>query len=58
MVVQDAEAYQRLVELADQAEMLAILRAGKAEVDAGRTLPALEALDALAKKHKLTGKKK
>jgi prevent-host-death family protein len=58
MVVQDAAAYQRLVELAEQAEMLAFLREGKAEIDAGRTLPALEALDALAKKYKLTGKKK
>ncbi|OWK43194.1 type II toxin-antitoxin system Phd/YefM family antitoxin [Fimbriiglobus ruber] len=57
MVVQDAAAYQRLVTLAEQAEMYSFLRAGKVEVDAGRTLPALEALDAIAKKHKLTGKK-
>jgi prevent-host-death family protein len=58
MVVQDAAAYQRLVELAEQAEMLAFLQKGKAEIDAGRTKPALEALDMLAKKYKLTGKKK
>jgi prevent-host-death family protein len=58
MVVQDAAAYQRLVELAEQAEMLAFLQKGKVEVDAGRTKPALEALDMLAKKHKLNGKKK
>ena len=58
MVVQDAAAYQRLVELAEQAEMIAFLQKGKAEVDAGRTKPAIEALDMLAKKFKLTGKKK
>jgi prevent-host-death family protein len=58
MVVQDAAAYQRLVELAEQAEMIAFLQKSKAEVDAGRTKPALEALDILAKKYKLTGKKK
>jgi prevent-host-death family protein len=57
-VVQDAAAYQRLVELAQQAEMLAFLQKGKAEIDAGRTKPAVEALDKLAKKYKLTGKKK
>jgi prevent-host-death family protein len=58
MVVQDAAAYQRLVELAAQAEMMAFLQKGKAEIDAGRTKPALEALDKLAKKYKLAGKKK
>ncbi len=57
MVVQDAMAYQRLVELAERAEMIAFLQKGKAEVDAGRTKPALEALDMPAKKFKLTGKK-
>jgi prevent-host-death family protein len=58
MVVQDAAAYQRLVELAEQAEMIAFLKKGKEEVDAGRTKPAIEALDMIAKKHKLSGKKK
>lgn len=58
MVVQDAAAYQQLVELAEQAEMIAFLRKSKKEVDAGRTVPALEALDAIAKKYKLVGKKK
>jgi prevent-host-death family protein len=58
MVVQDAAAYQRLVELAEQAEMLSFLQKSKAEVDAGHTKPAVEALDALAKKYKLGGKKK
>jgi prevent-host-death family protein len=58
LVVQDAAAYQRLLELAEQAEMLALLQKGKAEIDAGRTKPAVEALDKLARKYKLTGKKK
>jgi len=52
-VVQDAESYQRLCELADQAEMMAFLKESKAELDAGRAVPALEALDRLAKKYKL-----
>lgn len=56
-VVLDAEAYQRLAELAERAEMMAFLQASKADVDAGRTVPALEALDKLAKKYKLIGKK-
>ena len=38
--------------------MLAFLQKGEAEIDAGRMKPALEALDMLAKKYKLTGKKK
>jgi prevent-host-death family protein len=58
LVVQDAAAYQRLVELAEKAEMLAFLQKGKAEIDSDRTKPALEALGKLAKKYKLTGKKK
>ncbi len=56
-VVQDAESYQRLTELAERAEMMAFLQESKADVDAGRTVPALKALDKLAKKHKLGGKK-
>ena len=58
MVVQDAESYQRLVELAEQAEMMEFLRKSRDDIDAGRTKPALEALDELAKKHKLKGKAK
>ena len=58
LVVQDAAAYQRLVELAEKAEMLAFLQKGKAEIDARRTKPAVEALDKIARKYKLSGKKK
>ncbi len=57
-VVQDAKSYQRLCELAERAEMMTFLFASKAEVDAVQTVPALEALDKLAKKYKLNGKKK
>jgi prevent-host-death family protein len=53
LVVQDAASYQRLLELAERAEMLEFLRRGREDLDAGRTAPALEALERLAKKHKL-----
>jgi prevent-host-death family protein len=53
LVVQDAASYQRLLELADRAEMMAFLRESRADVEAGRTEPARAALDRLAKKHKL-----
>jgi prevent-host-death family protein len=58
MVVQDAASYQRLVELAEQAEMLDFLRESREDIEAGRTRPALEALDELAKKYKLNRKVK
>jgi prevent-host-death family protein len=53
LVVQDAASYQRLLELAKRAEMMEFLRESRADIDAGRTEPALDALDRLAKKHKL-----
>jgi prevent-host-death family protein len=58
MVVQDAASYQRLLQLAEQAEMIAFLRESRDDIDAGRTKPALEALEQLAKKHKLKPKGK
>lgn len=58
MVVLNAESYQRLLSLAEQAEMIEFLRKSQADVDAGRTKPAMEALEALAKKHKLKPKAK
>jgi len=54
VVVQDAAAYQRLVELAakaDREETIAAIRAGLADAEAGRTKPARKALQALAKKY-------
>ncbi len=58
LVVQDTASYQRLLELAEQAEMMEFLRESRADIEAGRTEPALEALERLAKKHKLKGKGK
>jgi len=54
VVVQDAAAYQKLVEAAaraDREETVAAIRAGLADVDAKRTKPARAALRALAKKY-------
>jgi prevent-host-death family protein len=53
LVVQDATAYQRLLELAQRAELLDFLEENRKDVEAGRTVPAREALEKLAKKHKL-----
>jgi PHD/YefM family antitoxin component YafN of YafNO toxin-antitoxin module len=57
LVVQDAGAYQKLVEAAaksDREETLAAIREGLADVKAGRTKPARAALKALGKKYGIT----
>lgn len=57
VVVQDAAAYQRLVERATQAEReetIAAIREGLADVEAGRTRPARQVLKSLAQKYGLT----
>jgi prevent-host-death family protein len=54
LVVQDAAAYQRLVDQAarvDREQTIAAIRAGLADVEAGRTKPARAALLALARKY-------
>jgi prevent-host-death family protein len=54
VVVQDAVAYQRLVERAakaDRDETVAAIREGLADAEAGRVKPARKALMALAKKY-------
>ena len=56
LVVQDAASYQRLLELAERAEMMEFLRESREDIEAGRTEPAREALERLAKKHKLNRK--
>jgi prevent-host-death family protein len=56
LVVQDAASYQRLLELAERAEMMEFLRESREDIEAGRTEPAAEALERLAEKHKLTRK--
>jgi prevent-host-death family protein len=58
LVVQDTVSYQRLLERAEKAEMMEFLRESREDVEAGRTEPALEALERLAKKHKLKRKNK
>jgi hypothetical protein len=52
IVVQDAAAYQRLMALAEKAEMAEFLREAQADADAGRTVPAREFLESLSKKRK------
>ena len=54
VVIQDAAAYQKLVEAAARAdydETIAAIKAGLADVDAKRTKPARAALKTLAKKY-------
>lgn len=58
LIVQDAGSYQRLLERAEKAEMMEFLRESREDLEAGRTVPAQEALDQLAKKHKLKRKGK
>lgn len=60
VVVQDAAAYQKLVEAAakaDREEAIAAIRQGLADVAAGRTKPARAVVTALAKKHGLRSPK-
>ena len=50
VVIQDAAAYQRLLEQAARAEMVEFLYESKADADAGRTVPAREFLESLGRK--------
>lgn len=56
LVVQDAASYQRLLEQAERAEMAEFLGESRADIEAGRTEDAREALERLAKKHELKRK--
>ena len=49
-VVQDAEAYQRLLDIAAQADAVEGIRQGKEDVKKGRVRPAREALCAFRRK--------
>jgi prevent-host-death family protein len=54
MVVQDAAAYQRLLEraaLAERAEMAAFLKKSRDDIEKRRTLPAKKFLESLGKKN-------
>ncbi len=50
VVIQDAAAYQRLLEQAARAEMVEFLYESNADADAGRTVPAREFLESLGRK--------
>jgi prevent-host-death family protein len=50
-VVQDAEAYQRLLDLAARADAEEGIRQGLDDVGRGRTRPAREAFDEIRRKH-------
>jgi prevent-host-death family protein len=54
VVVQDAAAYQQLVDRvaqADRAEAVAAIREGLADIEAGRVQPARKALEDLARRY-------
>ncbi|MEP7308636.1 MAG: type II toxin-antitoxin system Phd/YefM family antitoxin [Acidobacteriota bacterium] len=51
VVVQDAEAYQALLETVDRAEALEGIRRGLEDVKAGRTRPLADALAELVGRH-------
>ena len=50
-VVQDAEAYQRLLDVAARADVLEGIRQGEEDVKKGRVRPAREALELFRSKH-------
>ena len=51
VVVQDAESYQKLLELVDRIQAIEGIQAGLNSVREGRTFPAKEALSKLKQKH-------
>jgi prevent-host-death family protein len=51
IVVQDARAYQEMVERVERAETVAALRQGIEEFERGEGRPAREALEELRRKH-------
>ena len=51
VVVQDADAYQKLLEAVDRAEALEGIRRGLADVKAGRTRPLADAIGALGRRY-------
>jgi prevent-host-death family protein len=55
VVVQDAEAYQDLLDRLERAESLAAIRQGTQEFERGEGHPAREALEGLRAKHGISG---
>ena len=52
-VVQDAAAYQRLLDLAALADAHEAIRQGREDAEAGRTRPAREAFEELRARHRI-----
>jgi prevent-host-death family protein len=50
-VVQDAEEYQRLLDIAARADVYEAIRQGLDDIDHGRTRPAREVLDELRRRY-------
>ena len=50
LVVQDADSYQRLLELSERVESIEFLRRSLAAVDAGQTRPVRKAVQSLGRK--------
>ena len=55
VVVQDATAYQRLLDRAEHLETVAALKEAIQAVDEGRTRPAAEALEEIRQRHGIPG---
>jgi len=53
VVVQDAAAYQRLLDLAERAEAVVGIRKGLASMERGEGIPADEAFEGLRRKYKI-----
>ena len=51
IVVQNADAYQKLLEAVDRAESLEGIRRGLEDVKAGRTRPLADAIDELGRRY-------
>jgi prevent-host-death family protein len=54
LVVQDAAAYQKLLDALDYNETVNAIRRGLEEVEAGRTIPAAQAFDDLRERYSIT----
>lgn len=55
LVVQDAAAYQKLLEALDYAEAVRGIRSGLDDVANGRTQPAKQAFAEIRRKHRISG---
>lgn len=55
LVVQDAESYQKLLELVDRLETIAAIREGWEDMKNGRTRPAEEVFEEIRRKHGIPG---